>query len=175
MSSVRRSGVCGQRPLGGIPLKANDWLPLSGVSCLAMSVPAGRSGYEPPRAPDTRADLPGFDGDGNWRQRRVAYTALGLLIAGALVGLLVWHSTQAAHPVTRVRYVNDTRTRLVVTACGAATRCIVEAGASVVRTPPTKGDAWRVLDARTRQSAGCIQNTGEATVRLSDTRYGGTC
>jgi hypothetical protein len=139
-----------------------------------MSVPAGRSGYEPPRAPE-RADFPDSDGAGNWRQRRVALTLFGLLLAIALIGLLVWHSTGTAHPVTRVRYVNDTGALLVVTPCGAASRCVVEPGRSVVRTPPPKGEAWRVINARTRQSAGCIQNTGEATVQLSETQFGGTC
>ena len=141
-----------------------------------MSVPAGRSGYEPPRAPDTRPDLPDSYGDGNWRRRRrLAFTAVGLFLAALLIGLLVWHSTGTEHAATRVRYINDTAMRLVVTPCGAATRCIIEKGASVVRTPPANGDAWRVTDAQTRQSAGCIRNTGEATVNLSDTEFGGTC
>ncbi|MFL5935896.1 MAG: hypothetical protein ACJ74P_03370 [Gaiellaceae bacterium] len=105
----------------------------------------------------------------------MAFTAAGLLLAALLIGLLVWHSTRTEHPATRVRYINDTGMRLVVTPCGAATRCIVESGASLVRTPPANGEAWRVIDARTRQSAGCIRNTGEATVNLSDTEFGRVC
>jgi hypothetical protein len=137
-------------------------------------VPVGRSGYEGVPARDADEFPPGSDGDGR-RRRGLALAALGIVLAAGLVGLLVWQSTRTASRVTRVRYVNDTGAPLVVTPCGATSRCVIEAGAAVVRTPPAKGEAWRVLDARTQRSAGCIRDTGEPTVRLSSTRYGGFC
>jgi len=141
----------------------------------APSPSAGASGYDFPARPELPSALAGSGGGRKAQRQRRVILAVILALVAVVVGALLWVSASARSPRTRVRYVNDTSTRLVVTPCGAAPRCVVEAGASIVRTQPARGEAWRVEDALTRESAGCIKNTDEATVRLSDTRFGGTC
>ena len=143
-----------------------------------MGVPVGRIDYEG-AATDLDEPLPA-DGDGKRRNRRSALAALSLLLAGALVAVLVWHSTGSPSPVTYVRYVNDTGTRVVVSPCGAKQRCIIEAGASTEQKPaPKDAVSWpsstRVLNARTHRLLGCLPYLGEGTVRLSDADIGPVC
>jgi len=91
-------------------------------------------------------------------------------------GATSWQNTRTASPVTRVRYINDTGARMIVTPCAAATRCVIDAGASVVRKPPrTVMCGVSSMHAHASQRAGCIRNTGEAAVSLSSARYGGFC
>jgi hypothetical protein len=144
-----------------------------------MGVPVGRSGYE--GAPDVEG-VPGSGGDGEARKRRGALAALGVVLVGAFVGVLVWQSTRVSSPVTSVRYINDTAARVVVTPCGAKQRCIIEAGASVVQKPASADDVVRVLnvshvlDARTHRLRGCLPlSTGEDAVHLSDAVIGPAC
>jgi hypothetical protein len=143
-----------------------------------VGLPVGRIDYEG-AAPDLEEPLP-VDGDDRRRHRRSSLAALGVLLTGAVVAVLVWQSTGSPSPVTNVRYVNDTGTRVVVSPCGAKQRCIIEAGASAQQKPaPKDAVSWpsstRVLNARTHRLMGCLPYLGEGTVRLSDADIGPVC
>jgi hypothetical protein len=143
-----------------------------------VGLPVGRIDYGE-AASDLGGPLP-VDGDGRRRPRRSSFAALGVLLAGALVAVLVWQSTGSPSPVTHVRYVNDTGTRVVVSPCGAKQRCIIEAGASArQRVAPKDAVSWpsstRVVNARTLRLLGCLPYLAEGTVRLSDADIGPDC
>jgi len=106
--------------------------------------------------------------------------AVILALVAVAVGVLVLVSVSARSPVTRVRYVNDTGTRVVVTPCGAKQRCIIEAGESAEQRAADKNAvSWpsstRVLNARTQRLVGCLPYLADGTVRLSDADIGPTC
>ena len=145
-----------------------------------MGLPVGRIEYDA-STPDRDAPLP-VNGGARGDQRRVWLVALGgvVLLAGALVAVLVWQSTRSTSPVTYVRYVNDTGTRVVVSPCGAKQRCIIEAGAYAQQKPaPKDAVSWpsstRVQNARTLRLLGCLPYLAEGTVRLSDADIGPDC
>lgn len=146
-----------------------------------MGLPVERSGYEVAPAPKMEG-APGLGGYDRKRQSRAALAAVGVVLLGAFVGVLVLQNTQESSPLTRVRYINDTAARVVVTPCGAKQRCIIEPGASVVQKPPTADDVIRVLDslrvqdARTHRLRGCLPlSPVEQDVRLSDAVIGPAC
>jgi hypothetical protein len=143
-----------------------------------MGLPVGRIDYGE-AVPDRGGSLP-VEGDGRRRDRRASLAASAVLLAGALVAVLVWQSRGSPTPVTHVRYVNDTGTRVVVSPCGAKQRCIIEAGASAQqKVAPKDAVSWpsstRVVNARTLRLMGCLPYLAEGTVRLSDADIGPGC
>jgi len=137
-----------------------------------MIVPSGTGQIEQHPA------LPPYDEGGRPRGQGRAALAIALVVVVSVVAIVAWQNANGPSPVTTVRYVNDTGTRVVVTPCGTRQRCVIEAGASVAgKPPPANAVTSRVVDARTRRIVGClVYSTGERTVHVSDALAGGaTC
>jgi len=134
-----------------------------------MVVPSGTGQIE------QRPTPPPYDEGGRPRGQGRAALAIALIVVAAGVVFVARQNASGPKPVTTVRYVNDTSTRVIVTPCGTRPRCVIDAGASVVAKPPPVTP--RVVDARTRHIVGClVYSTGERTVHVSEAPVsGGTC